>query len=258
MKYQQKTFVVTGGLSGLGKGTVERLSQLGGNVAVIDLALPDKPKEGSSPVQYFNADVSKTQEITAAVNKIVAWNKATGSVIAGVVSCAGFLGPSKIISKNGTSMLLDQFSKVIDINLIGTVDLIRQFVPYIATQSPNATGERGVLITVSSAAAFDGQEGQTAYGAAKGAIASMTLPLARDLSCWGIRAVCIAPGLFDTGMAASMPQKAKESLENSLEFPARAGEPEEFASLVEHVIDNSMLNGTVICLDGAARMPSRL
>ncbi|KAE9579120.1 hypothetical protein CGMCC3_g4647 [Colletotrichum fructicola] len=247
MKYQQKTFVVTGGLSGLGKGTVERLSQLGGNVAVIDLALPDKPKEGSSPVQYFNADVSKTQEITAAVNKIVAWNKATGSVIAGV-----------IISKNGTSMLLDQFSKVIDINLIGTVDLIRQFVPYIATQSPNATGERGVLITVSSAAAFDGQEGQTAYGAAKGAIASMTLPLARDLSCWGIRAVCIAPGLFDTGMAASMPQKAKESLENSLEFPARAGEPEEFASLVEHVIDNSMLNGTVICLDGAARMPSRL
>ncbi|KAJ0328242.1 hypothetical protein COL922a_013259 [Colletotrichum nupharicola] len=115
-------------------------------------------------------------------------------------------------------MLLDQFSKVIDINLIGTVDLIRQFVPYLATQSPNAK--------VSSAAAFDGQEGQTAYGAAKGAIASMTLPLARDLSCWGIRAVCIAPGLFDTGMAASMPQKAKESLESTLEFPARAGEPE--------------------------------
>ncbi|KAF0321811.1 3-hydroxyacyl- dehydrogenase [Colletotrichum asianum] len=257
MKYHQKTFVVTGGLSGLGKATVERLSQRGGNVAVIDLALPDKPKEGLSRVQYFNADVSKTQEITAAVNGIVAWNKATGSVIAGVVSCAGFLGPSKIISKKGTSMLLDQFSKVIDINLIGTVDLIRQFVPHIATQSPNAKGERGVLITVSSAAAFDGQEGQTAYGAAKGAIASMTLPLARDLSCWGIRAVCIAPGLFDTGMAASMPQKAKESLENTLEFPG-AGEPEEFASLVEHVIDNSMLNGTVIRLDGAARMPSRL
>ena len=155
-------------------------------------------------------------------------------------------------------MLLDQFSKVIDINLIGTVDLIRQLVPYIATQSPNAKGERGVLVTVSSAAAFDGQEGQTAYGAAKGAIASMTLPLARDLSCWGIRAVCIAPGLFDTGMAASMPQKAKESLDKTLEFPARAGEPEEFASLVENVIDNSMLNGTVIRLDGAARMPSRL
>ncbi|CAI0644571.1 unnamed protein product [Colletotrichum noveboracense] len=258
MKYHQQTFVVTGGLSGLGKATVERLSQLGGNVAVIDLALPDKPKEGLSRVQYFNADVSKTQEITAAVNEIVTWNKATGSVIAGVVSCAGFLGPSKIISKKGTTMLLDQFSKVIDINLIGTVDLIRQLVPYIATQSPNAKGERGVLITVSSAAAFDGQEGQTAYGAAKGAIASMTLPLARDLSCWGIRAVSIAPGLFDTGMAASMPQKAKESLENTLEFPARAGKPEEFASLVEHVIDNSMINGTVIRLDGAARMPSRL
>ncbi|KAJ4998004.1 Aorsin [Colletotrichum sp. SAR 10_66] len=165
MKYHQKTFVVTGGLSGLGKATVERLSQLGGNVAVIDLALPDKPKEGLSRVQYFNADVSKTQEITAAVNEIVAWNMATGSVIAGV-----------IISKKGTTMLLDQFSKVVDINLIGTVDLIRQLVPYIATQSPNAKGERGVLITVSSAAAFDGQEGQTAYGAAKGAIASMTLP----------------------------------------------------------------------------------
>ncbi|KAI8212522.1 Aorsin [Colletotrichum sp. SAR 10_76] len=127
MKYHQKTFVVTGGLSGLGKATVEKLSQLGGNVAVIDLALPDKPKEGLSRVQYFNADVSKTQEITAAVNEIVAWNMATGSVIAGV-----------IISKKGTPMLLDQFSKVIDINLIGTVDLIRQLVPYIATQSPNA------------------------------------------------------------------------------------------------------------------------
>lgn len=155
-------------------------------------------------------------------------------------------------------MALNQFSKVIDINLIGTVDLIRQLTPHIATQSQNVKGERGVLITVSSAAAFDGQEGQTAYGAAKGAIASMTLPLARDLSCWGIRAVCIAPGLFDTGMAAGMPEKAKESLEKTLEFPSRAGEPEEFASLVEHVIDNSMLNGTVIRLDGAARMPSRL
>ncbi|KAI8244681.1 Aorsin [Colletotrichum sp. SAR 10_96] len=200
MKYYQKTFVVTGGLSGLGEATVERLSQLGGNVAVIDLATPDKPKKGASRTGYFKADVSKTHEITAAVDDIVAWSNTTGSVIAGV-----------IISKKGTSMLLDQFSKVIDINLIGTVDLIRQLVPYIATQSPNAKGERGVLITVSSAAAFDGQEGQTAYGAAKGAIASMTLPLARDLSCWGIRAVCIAPGLFDTGMAAIHEKRSRQS-----------------------------------------------
>lgn len=155
-------------------------------------------------------------------------------------------------------MPLEHFKKVIDISLSGTVNVIQQLLPKISTQTENADGERGVLVTVASAAAFDGQEGQLAYSAAKGAIASMTLPLARDLSRYGIRAVCIAPGMFGTNMVAGMSEKVKMSLTKTLEFPPRAGRPEEFASLVQQVFENSMLNGTVLRLDGASRMPSRL
>lgn len=164
----------------------------------------------------------------------------------------------QILSKNGTPLSLETFKKVIDISLTGTIDVIRQIVPYMSTQPAEGDGSRGVIITVSSAAAFDGQEGQVSYSAAKGALASLTLPLARDLSRWGIRAVCIAPGMFDTGMVEGMPDKARESLNKTLEFPARAGRPEEFAQMVRSVVENGMLNGTVIRLDGAARMPSRL
>lgn len=155
-------------------------------------------------------------------------------------------------------MALDVMKRVIDISLIGTLDVIRHLAPKMASQQADEDGERGVLITVSSAAAFDGQEGQVAYSAAKGGLASMTLPLARDLASFGIRAVCIAPAMFGTNMVAGMPDKVKESLSKSLEFPKRAGAPEEFASLVKHVMENKMLNGTVIRLDGAARLPSRL
>lgn len=153
---------------------------------------------------------------------------------------------------------MERFKKVIDVSLTGTVDIIRCLLPQMVSQQPDSEGSRGVIITVSSAAAFDGQEGQVAYGAAKGGIASMTLPLARDLSQWGIRGVCIAPGMFETNMVSGMPSKVQESLQKTLEFPKRGGRPEEFAGLVEHVIRNKMLNGTVVRLDGAARMPSRL
>lgn len=155
-------------------------------------------------------------------------------------------------------MTAQHFQKVVNISLTGTFNVISQLVPRMSVQPPDEDGERGVLITVSSAAAFDGQEGQIAYSAAKGAIASMTLPLARDLSHWGIRAVSIAPGMFGTNMVAGMADKVKESLNRSLEFPARPGRPEEFARLVQQVFENGMLNGTVIRLDGASRMPSRM
>lgn len=155
-------------------------------------------------------------------------------------------------------MTTQHFQKVVNISLTGTFNVIAQLVPRMSTQPADEDGERGVLITVSSAAAFDGQEGQIAYSAAKGAIASMTLPLARDLSRWGIRAVSIAPGMFGTNMVAGMTDKVKESLNRSLEFPARPGRPEEFARLVQQVFENGMLNGTVIRLDGASRMPSRM
>jgi 3-hydroxyacyl-CoA dehydrogenase/3-hydroxy-2-methylbutyryl-CoA dehydrogenase len=155
-------------------------------------------------------------------------------------------------------MVLDTFKKVLDISLTGTIDIIRNLLPQMAKQEPGEDGERGVIITVSSAAAFDGQPGQVAYSAAKGAIASMTLPLARDLASVGIRAVCIAPGMFDTNMVSGMPEKALQSLKAILEFPARAGKPSEFAAMVHHIIENVMLNGSVIRLDGATRMPSRI
>lgn len=162
------------------------------------------------------------------------------------------------MSKNGSVMDLDKLRKVVDISLIGTLDITRRLLPEMSTQKSDEDGERGVIITVASAAAFDGQEGQVAYSAAKGGIAAMTLPLARDLARYGIRAVCIAPGMFGTNMVSGMPQRVKDSLQNSLEFPARAGYPEEFAGLVQHVLDNKMLNGTVLRLDGGARMPARL
>lgn len=165
---------------------------------------------------------------------------------------------TQILGRNNTSFSIDTFKKVIDINLVGTVDVIRQVLPHMAGQNADNNGERGVVITVSSAAAFDGQPGQVAYSAAKGAIASMMLPMARDLARHGIRSVAISPGMFETSMTINMPEKARQSLQRVMEFPSRPGRPEEFADLVEHVISNSMLNGTVIRIDGATRMPSRL
>lgn len=155
-------------------------------------------------------------------------------------------------------MNLDHFKRVVDISLTGTIDVIRNLLPHMAKQKSEEDEERGVIVTVSSAAAFDGQPGQVAYSAAKGAIASLTLPLARDLAPVGIRCVCIAPGMFNTNMVSGMPEKALESLKRVLEFPTRAGKPSEFASMVDHAIENVMLNGTVIRLDGATRMPSRM
>ncbi|KAH8662439.1 hypothetical protein BX600DRAFT_513274 [Xylariales sp. PMI_506] len=259
MKLQNKLVVVTGGVSGLGAATVKHVHNLGAHVAIIDLQLPKGIAASSdSRLKYFEADITNTDHIQKAVTEITAWANSQKLRIAAVVCCAGLLGPAKILSKDGRPIPLEKFKKTVEVSLFGTVDVIRQLLPQMASQTPDEDGERGVLITVASAAAFDGQEGQAAYSAAKGAIASMTLPLARDLSSRGIRAVCIAPGLFETVMTATMPEKAKLSLQRTLEFPPRGGRPEEFASLVEQVIDNHMLNGTVIRLDGAARMPSRM
>ncbi|KAK4085555.1 uncharacterized protein Triagg1_545 [Trichoderma aggressivum f. europaeum] len=257
MNVRDRIVVVTGGLSGLGAATVKLMSSLGASIAVFDLQLPTGSSD-SQKHRYFKVDVSNTEQVATAVKAVAAWSKETSKPIAAVVCCAGFLGPAKILSKNNSPLALETFKKVVDISLTGTVDIIRQILPYMSTQPADENGSRGVIITVSSAAAFDGQEGQVSYSAAKGAIASMTLPLARDLSRWGIRAVCIAPGMFDTGMVEGMPEKARESLKKTLEFPARAGRPEEFAGMVKSVVENVMLNGTVIRLDGAARMPSRL
>ena len=243
----------------MGAATAQLLHDEGSHIAVIDLQIPEAAKKLESPrLRYFKADITDSAGVQQAVAEIEAWRNAGSLRLSAILCCAGFLGPAKVLSKKGTPFALDTVKKVIDVSLIGTIDVIRQFVPTMAAQDPDAEGCRGVVITVSSAAAFDGQEGQVAYSAAKGAIASMTLPLARDLSTHGIRAVCVAPGLFETTMTAQMPAKAKESLQRSLEFPPRGGRPDEFAGLVKQIIENNMLNGTVIRIDGAARMPSRL
>jgi 3-hydroxyacyl-CoA dehydrogenase / 3-hydroxy-2-methylbutyryl-CoA dehydrogenase len=163
-----------------------------------------------------------------------------------------------ILGRQNIAFSIEVFQKVIAVNLVRTVDVIRQLLPYTATQTPDDDGERGVIITVSLAAAFDGQPGQVAYSATKGAIASMTLPLARDLVQHGIRAVSISPGLFETSVVTDTPKKAKDSLQRALEFPSRPGRSDEVAELVGHSISNSMLNGTMVRLGGATRMPSRL
>ncbi|KAI0202328.1 hypothetical protein F4808DRAFT_421200 [Astrocystis sublimbata] len=259
MQIQNNIVVITGGLSGLGAATANLLHEAGAYVAIIDLGEPQDNDSAVLPrAKYFKADITNSNAVEWAVKDIVAWSGNLRCIIVATVCCAGFLGPAKILSRNGQPIQLETFKRVVDVSLTGTVDVVRQLLPAMAAQTPDEDGARGVIITVSSAAAFDGQEGQVAYSAAKGAIASMTLPMARDLATYGIRVVCIAPGLFVTGMTATMPQKAKLSLTKTLEFPSRPGKPYEFAKLVKHVIGNHMLNGTVLRLDGGARMPSRL
>ncbi|KAL2203669.1 NAD(P)-binding protein [Sarocladium strictum] len=257
MKYQNMLFTVTGGLSGLGAGTVEHLARLGAHVAVVDLNLPGELQD-TDKIRHYKADVSNQKDVASVVASIVEWANEANLRIEGVITCAGYLGPAKILSKSNKPMSLDNFKKVIDVGVIGTVDIIRQLLPRMVAQTADADGQRGVLITVSSASAYDGQEGQVAYSASKGAIASMMLPMARDLGSRGIRAVSIAPGIFDTDMVAKMPKAAQESTKRGFEYPSRGGRPEEFAALVETIVDNRMINGTVIRIDGASRMPARI
>lgn len=183
----------------------------------------------------------------------------TGKDIGGVVAGAGVSLPGLIIDKKNEPLPISNIDFVLNINLRGTLDLIRQALPYMTNAKPEGPdGERSVIIMIASLAAFDGQMGQVAYAASKGAVASLTLPLARDLSRYGIRAVTIAPALFDSNMTKMMSSKVKQSLGNAMEFPKRAGQPDEFARVVRDSVESIMLNGTVIRLDGAMRMPARL
>ncbi|KIW09051.1 hypothetical protein, variant 3 [Verruconis gallopava] len=194
------------------------------------------------------------------MDRTMAWVKDTGKPLAGLIAAAGVGAAAKIYdARSGKPVAIEQIDFVLKVNLRGTLDLVRLCVPHMVKNEPlTEDGERGVLIMISSSAAFDGQPGQVAYSASKGAIAALTLPLARDLARHGIRAVTIAPSLFDSAMTRIMPERARKSLERTMEFPVRAGKPEEFSSLVMHIIENSMLNGTVLRLDGAMRMPSKM
>lgn len=262
MKTENRTFIISGGVSGLGLATARALHSLGAYVSLLDLNSDNGSKivsELGSRAKFFETDVTSTEAIADAINGTVAWIKQTNAPIGGVIAGAGVGLPGLIIDKKNEPLSIESIDFVLNINLRGTLDLIRQALPHMTLNTPDgADGERGVIIMIASSAAFDGQMGQVAYAASKGAVASLTLPLARDLSKYGIRAVTIAPSMFDSAMTKMMSAKVKKSLESSMEFPKRAGLPEEFARLVVEAVGNEMLNGTVLRLDGAMRMPARL
>ncbi|KAJ5013499.1 hypothetical protein K4K57_002689 [Colletotrichum sp. SAR 10_99] len=262
MKIDGRTFIISGGASGLGQACVEEICRSGGNVSILDmnedLGNELVAKLGSS-AKFFVCDVLDTKSIEAAVQGTADWVKQTGKPVGGVVPAAGVGNPATILDRDGNPFSLDQWDFVLNINLRGTIDLTRQALALMAKNEPSTPdGERGVVIMVASSAAFDGQKGQVAYAASKGAVTAMTLPMTRDLARFGIRVVTIAPSLFESRMTAVMGKKVRTSLEKAMEFPVRAGKPEEFAALAKHAIENVMLNGTVLRLDGGMRMPSKM
>jgi NAD(P)-dependent dehydrogenase (short-subunit alcohol dehydrogenase family) len=256
MQIRGGSFIVTGGGSGLGAATVRMLVENGGRVVVADLndeAGQSIVQElGAEVVRYIHADVASAED-GARVTALAL--KAFGG-LRGLVNCAGIAPAEKVIGRDGLHHL-DSFARAISINLVGTFNMIRLAAAAIQQQEPDADGERGVIVSTASAAAFDGQIGQAAYSASKGGVVAMTLPIARELARYGIRVMAIAPGIFETPMMAGMPHEVQEALGKSVPFPPRLGRPAEFAAMVRHICENSMLNGEVIRLDGALRMGAR-
>ncbi|KAG5657535.1 hypothetical protein KAF25_006099 [Fusarium avenaceum] len=260
MKIQGRTFIISGGASGLGQACVEDICANGGNVAILDMNEEngqDLVKKLSSSTKFFECNVLETESVAKAVQGAAEWAKETGKSLGGVIAAAGVSTPATILDRHGAAFSLDDFDFVLNVNLRGTIDLVRQTLEQLVKVEPEGSdGERGIVIMVASSAAFDGQKGQVSYSASKGAVTAMTLPMARDLARYGIRVVTIAPSLFDSRMTSVMPEKVKKSLEGAMEFPRRAGQPKEFAQLARQGIENVMLNGVVMRLDGAMRMPT--
>ncbi|AGL84865.1 NAD(P)-dependent dehydrogenase (short-subunit alcohol dehydrogenase family) [Pseudomonas protegens] len=253
MDIANQVFLVSGGASGLGAASAEMLVAAGARVMLVDLnAEAVAAKAQQLGCQSVVADISQEAAAEAAVQATV---KAFGG-LNGLVNCAGIVRGEKILGKNGPHTLAS-FSQVINVNLIGSFNLLRLAAAAIAESPANADGERGVIINTASIAAFDGQIGQAAYAASKGAIASLTLPVARELARFGIRVMTIAPGIFETPMMAGMSDEVRAGLAAGVPFPPRLGKPAEYAALVRHIIENSMLNGEVIRLDGALRMAAK-
>ena len=244
-----KVFIVTGGASGLGEGTARLLAASGGKVVVADLQA-ERGQAVATEIGgvFLKCDVSQEADGQAAVAAALALGK-----LMGLVNCAGIAPGMKTVGRDGAHPLAT-FTKCITVNLIGSFNMIRLAAEAMAKNTPEATGERGVLISTASVAAYDGQMGQAAYAASKGGIVGMTLPIARDLARNGIRNMTIAPGIFGTPMLFGMPQEVQDALAASVPFPSRLGTPDDFAKLVKHIVENDMLNGEVIRLDGAIRL----
>ncbi|MBF0236548.1 MAG: 3-hydroxyacyl-CoA dehydrogenase [SAR324 cluster bacterium] len=253
MELKDKVAIVTGGASGLGEACVRLFVQQGAKVAILDYndhRGEQVAKELGAMVMCHKTDVSSDDSVK---NAVAAVSQKWGNIHV-VVSCAGVGNPMKILSKRKGLMPFDYFSKVININLIGTMNVIRHASDKMQDNQPLADGERGVIINTASVAAYDGQVGQAAYSASKGGIVGMTLPIAREFASYGIRVVTIAPGLFKTPMMESLPEDAQTSLAAAVPFPKRLGNPAEYAQLARHIVENVMLNGETIRLDGSIRL----
>lgn len=252
MEIKNSVAIVTGGASGLGEATVRNFVAHGGKVAILDLAEEVGNKiaaEFGDQVIFVKTDVTDQESVLNAIDTTI--DKLGDIQI--VVNCAGIVGAQKVLGKKGP-MPLEGFNNVIQINLVGTFNVIRLASERMINNVPNKDGERGVIINTASVAAFEGQIGQAGYSASKGGIVSMILPVARELASYGIRVMGIAPGIFSTPMFDSIPDSAREALEKMVPFPSRLGRPSEYAMLVQSIVQNPMLNGTTIRLDGAIRM----
>lgn len=249
MEIHDKVFIVTGGASGLGEGTARMLAAHGAKVVIADMQT-DKGQAVANELGavFVKCDVSNEADAQAVVQQATSLGK-----LMGLVNCAGIAPAEKTVGKNGAHSL-SLFQKIIQVNLIGSFNMIRLASEAMCKNTPESTGERGVIISTASVAAYDGQIGQAAYAASKGGIVGMTLPIARDLARNGIRNMTIAPGIFGTPMLFGMPQEVQDALAAGVPFPSRLGTPQDYAKLAKHIIENDMLNGEVIRLDGAIRL----
>jgi len=252
MKLDGATFIVTGGGSGLGEATARAFAEAGARVAIFDVQ-EDRGRSVAEEIggQFFRVDVTDEDAVRRAVDEA-----AEGGVLRGAVNCAGIATAEKILSKRGVHSL-ESFARVIQVNLVGTFNVMRLVAARVAEAPPLEDGERGVIINTASIAAYEGQIGQAAYSASKGGIVGLTLPAARELAAYGIRVVAIAPGIFETPLLMGLPEAARQSLGQQVPFPQRLGRPREYALLARHIVENPMLNGEVIRLDGALRMQPR-
>ncbi|WAA12075.1 3-hydroxyacyl-CoA dehydrogenase [Fervidibacillus halotolerans] len=252
MNVENHVAVITGGASGLGEATVRKIVESGGKAAIFDLDEKrgrSLKEELGSQVHFVKVDVADEKSVESGIKEVI-------EIFGGIhilVNCAGIAIAKKTVGKNGAHDLAS-FSKVIQVNLIGTFNMIRLAAEKMVENEPNEHGERGVIINTASVAAFEGQIGQVAYSASKGGVVGMTLPVARDLAPFGIRVMTIAPGLFNTPLFSTLPEKAREALGKMTPFPQRLGDPNEYGMLVKSIIENPMLNGETIRLDGAIRM----
>ncbi|WP_016914313.1 SDR family NAD(P)-dependent oxidoreductase [Vreelandella stevensii] len=254
MQVKDRTFLITGAASGLGAATAARLVKAGGKVVLCDMndRVADLAEQWGAQAHACIADITSADDMQAAVNKAVALGGESG--LSGVVHCAGVVSVAKLVDRQGNPADLESYARTIQINLVGTFNVMRLAAATMASNPPDDGGERGIIINTASIAAFDGQVGQCAYSASKAGVVGMSLPAARELSRHAIRVMAIAPGVFETPMMSEIPDEAAQALAAAVPFPKRLGKPDEFALLAEQIITNPMLNGEVIRLDGGIRM----